>query len=490
MSTEQTTEDSALAVHHANVAAARAAAAARKTVSVPPLPSPHHGMDSAQFNDVLMTNDGLEFNADEDADAAEMEASEAQDNQGGDATANTKQSAKDGNNKSQSGGRRKAFTSEENLVLSRAWIEVSEDSTKSTNQTSLTFWASVEHKYQAMVAQANKINEHVDGYTPLQNRPEDSLRQAWAKRIQPAIQKFAGICCTNPPASGELEDDVKMNLYFNRMCKIYKERAPNWTSLPRNFDNLMTSFMFLRSHPKFATEFPTNGEKPPSAKKKLSKKASQAPGRMQRPVGRDAAKTTNSIDFVVHKVGERISKSLDAVAPVASTNNPDWSVITQSIVNGTNTMEALMKHQLMASAPSPVKKKYFDDIISANAMEATNKRQKAELDQQRMMIEKEKAAVELLELQSRKAALTNEANMSSIEPSGNPASQSNGTDKCSWPDCYGNSHPPEKCSWKGDDGSTCSGNLHHNCQIEYILRNGLPECNTKRCYNCWREKKY
>jgi hypothetical protein len=61
-------------------------------------------MDSAQFNDVLMTNDGLEFNADEDADAAEMEASEAQDNQGGDATANTKQSAKDGNNKSQSGG--------------------------------------------------------------------------------------------------------------------------------------------------------------------------------------------------------------------------------------------------------------------------------------------------------------------------------------------------------------------------------------------------
>jgi hypothetical protein len=480
MPTEQPTdEDSALAAHHANVAAAKAAAAARQAAAtVPPLPSPNHGMDSSQFNELLMAS-GNDGGDEANADEAEVEASDLEEN-GNANSAPTKKKA-----------RSKAFTSEENLVLSRAWTAVSEDAANSTNQTGVTFWASVGTQYQAMVAQANKINERVDGYKPLQNRSDDSLRKAWGKRIQPAVQKFAGICCTNPPASGELENDVKQNLYFNKMCKIYKDRALKWPSLPKTFDNLMTSFLFLREHPKFATHFPLNGEKPPSAKKSKSKKAAQAPGRMNRPVGRDAVKQSNSIDFVVHKVGERVAKSLETFPANASTNQPDWSVITQSIVNGTNTMEALMKHQLMSSAPSPIKKKYFDDIMSTNALEATNKRQKAELEQQRMMIEKEKAAVELLELQSRKAALTNSATASIDAGSTASLSEDTGTIsyQCSWPDCNGNSHPPDKCAWKGDDGATCSGNVHHNCQIEYIMNNGHAECNTKRCYNCWRENK-
>lgn len=54
----------------------------------------------------------------------------------------------------------------------------------------------------------------------------------------------------------------------------------------------------------------------------------------------------------------------------------------------------------------------------------------------------------------------------------------------------------DHCLWRADPvtsfiscSSVLSGNVHHNCQIEYIMNNGHAECNTKRCYNCWRENK-
>jgi hypothetical protein len=169
---QPTDEDSVLAAHHANVAAARAAAAARQAATVPTLPSPDHGMDSAQFNDLLLTHESYPDDGYNDAsvNGVEVEASDVE----GDGNEDSAPKKK---------ARSKAFTSEENLVLSRAWIAVSENAANSTNQTGVTFWASVTVQYQAMVAQANKINERIDGYKPLLDRPEESLRKAWQKRI-------------------------------------------------------------------------------------------------------------------------------------------------------------------------------------------------------------------------------------------------------------------------------------------------------------------
>ena len=106
--------------------------------------------------------------------------------------------------------------------------------------------------------------------------------------------------------------------------------------------------------------------------------------------------------FVVDKVCKNVTKKLDSSQPAtAPAVQPDWDIITQSIVNGSRTMEALVMHQVMSSGPSPMKNRYFEDVMATNALEAATKRQKAKLEQQQVLIAKERADIELMELQNR-----------------------------------------------------------------------------------------
>jgi len=94
----------------------------------------------------------------------------------------------------------------------------------------------------------------------------DSLKSRWTQKILPAVNKFQGICETNPPTSGELKDDAHMDLYYARMRDIYEERAKDnkwkeWKG-PKKFDEFMMSYLWLHLEPRFASLFE---EQKPSA---------------------------------------------------------------------------------------------------------------------------------------------------------------------------------------------------------------------------------
>ena len=161
-------------------------------------------------------------------------------------------------------------------------------------------------------------------------------------------------------------------------------------------------------------------------------------------------------------------------------------------------------HQVMSSAPSPMKKRYFEDMMATNALEAATKHQKAELEQQQLLIAKEKAEVELMELQNHKKAASiagalmdvngcngvnacngvmtgndDSADASSAKYAGNANVNGNTTTAgselvtgnhtsaegadvplCSWPICKGLMAYPIGCMQEG-----CMGTLHHCCLI-------------------------
>jgi hypothetical protein len=53
----------------------------------------------------------------------------------------------------------------------------------------------------------------------------DSLKLRWIQKILPAVNRFQGICETNPPTSGELRDDAMMDKYYGKMRDLYSEHA-------------------------------------------------------------------------------------------------------------------------------------------------------------------------------------------------------------------------------------------------------------------------
>jgi hypothetical protein len=129
-------------------------------------------------------------------------------------------------------------------------------------------------------------------------------------------------------------------------------------------------------------------------------------------------------------------------------------------------MEAMLRqqvqaseHQVMAAAPTPIKKKYFADIAATKQLEAEKKRLKAELEHAELLIAKENAMSKLFELQARHVEeLTDFSADFTPDPYDDDgvvevigASKTEdtvneeGIIECSWPVCQGNIHPPENC---------------------------------------------
>ena len=124
-------------------------------------------------------------------------------------------------------------------------MEVSENAAKGTDQSGNTFWNSCFASYEKLRVHTNNINVEVPGWKQLPERTMVSLRTQWKRCIQPAVQKFAGICLTNPPASGVQKDDPEMDLYYKKMREIYYARSVKWNRLPRS---IVRSLSIILSH--------------------------------------------------------------------------------------------------------------------------------------------------------------------------------------------------------------------------------------------------
>ena len=120
--------------------------------------------------------------------------------------------------------------------------------------------------FEEFVASANKMNESNADYTPIERgRGVESIRNCWQRRIQPAIQKFAGVIYDNPPTSGEVKDDALMDLYYSRIHETYSSCSHTYPNgCPKTFHKLMKAYHILSEHPKYEVKFPVDGSKPPS----------------------------------------------------------------------------------------------------------------------------------------------------------------------------------------------------------------------------------
>ena len=114
------------------------------------------------------------------------------------------------------------------------------------------FWTRIHILYNKNVSKANKKRESNPDWRILpDDRPKGSLKSQWYTRLQPAIQKFAGIVEKNPPASGHLQNDKDIYLYWKNMRVLYSEQAKD--GLPKKIAHYMPEFFFLQVHPKFAS---------------------------------------------------------------------------------------------------------------------------------------------------------------------------------------------------------------------------------------------
>ena len=102
------------------------------------------------------------------------------------------------------------------------------------------------------------------------------------------------------------------------------------------------------------------------------------------------------------------------------------------ISQGNETMQAIQKNQIMAMAPSPQKKKFFNDLITANVLEARNKKQRLELEQQKLQIEQQELDLRKRKLDRKKSA-EEDANTDNADVLHDCKETTN--QKCYYPDC-------------------------------------------------------
>ena len=108
------------------------------------------------------------------------------------------------------------------------------------------FWTRIHILYNKNMQKANSRRESDPSWKILPTDwPKGSLKSQWYTRLQPAIQKFAGIVDKQPPASGHIQDDPKMDLYWKSIRLFYSEQATE--GLPTKFILYMQAYFFITS---------------------------------------------------------------------------------------------------------------------------------------------------------------------------------------------------------------------------------------------------
>jgi hypothetical protein len=105
-----------------------------------------------------------------------------------------------------------------------------------------------------------------------------------------------------------------------------------------------------------------------------SKTVVREPTRSDRPSGKEKPKRTDAINFIIDKVASK------PVAPATSTTTVSmWKSVEKGLAQANEQMRELANNQIMAQAPSPIRKQYVDDLYATIATETQNKRKMVEL---------------------------------------------------------------------------------------------------------------
>ena len=405
--------------------------------------------------------------------------------------------------------------------MSKSFMKVSGDPIVGTDQARVQFWVRITSEYNKMCEIINNRDkeDQEDGFLQYIERTMDSLKSRWTQKILPAVNKFKGICDTNPPSSGEVKDDALMDKYYERMRSMYAERASTnmwkgWKG-PKRFDEFMKSYLWLIEQPRFASIFELERTTDPNESKKQKKKV---PVRSKRPEGRDSAKHAHAINAIKDKITEEVSNELShfsSIKYIPSSGEASNLNFAQSIKDGMKELKDGMvemaqyqiesaQYQAMASAPSPIKKQFYSalysnvmDSISLKVQKRALEVQEMEIAKKRLSIEERELAVKEKELMLKSMELDRALNNTTVDLTSTDSQKINDlphdlelnapdeeeripSNACSWPDCaFGMSLLTEICQ-------VCHCNyLHHVCQTEWEHKNGLDnETLHKICFPC------
>jgi len=102
----------------------------------------------------------------------------------------------------------------------------------------------------------------------------------------------------------------------------------------------------------------------------------ERPSKKSRPAGREAAKCSDAVKFVIDKVVQQTTSSLQNIN---SDRAPLWGTLEKSLLETNNQMRVIVKqqalmanHQVMMQAPDELRQKYFDEIYALNILVASN----------------------------------------------------------------------------------------------------------------------
>ena len=371
-------------------------------------------------------------------------------------------------------------------MISKAVMKNSTDSIRGTDKKAEVLWKEVWKVYVIFVEKYNKLysEKMPDDFARISDRTECSVKSQWNTKIQPCINKFAAICATYPPKSGQLEDDKLMDLYYREVKKTYEERAEKNKALPKTMDNYFSSYMWLKKQPRFECLFSSDDKNPgkrPAQKKPRTK-------------GRDTSKRKMASENAVEHIKKKVSSALKDFVPndsktPTSVDNERWGVIKDGFKSITTVTHQLMMNQVMREAPLVQKTAYFDALRSTAMNEAELKNQSTELKKheailkkQTMELQKEKLELERMKVRSQinklKAAENSVREESDSEENQDTYDNSD-LSKCNWPNCDMLGLAAVLCN-------VCNKqHLHHCCQAEAEFDIGLcgEECKLI-CYSC------
>jgi hypothetical protein len=200
-----------------------------------------------------------------------------------------------------------------------------------------------------------------------------------------------------------------MDLYYSRMWEEFASRSHRYSKdMPKTFNKLMKAYFFLSKHPKFEVEFPTDGSKPPPKHPNPIKKSSlhdslqdpeeyneesntfvRAPTRKDRPAGREVSKRVDAINLILNKITEKTASVQDNSLSLQDM----WLKIESSIEVTSRHMKSNVENQIMANAPSPTRKSYFDNLYHSIATEAETRA--VELENHKKVADLKKRDLEL-----------------------------------------------------------------------------------------------
>lgn len=143
------------------------------------------------------------------------------------------------------------------LLLAKAFIAVSQNAKQSTDKKTEKFWEKISQQTKELIPTSSKLNEKNLKYEAIKaKRGIEFLHNCWQQHLQPASQILAKITYQNPKNSGEVKDDMKIDLSYSQISEEYSSPAHTYTkSMPKTFSKLIKTYNFFSKHPMFEVRF-------------------------------------------------------------------------------------------------------------------------------------------------------------------------------------------------------------------------------------------